>query len=415
MIRVVDTSHQGRILENLAHFARALRYSGIPVGTGQIAKAVKALETAGFGTKKDLYWILHASFVTKPEHMVVFGEIFRLFWKDPRYHDHMMSMMLPSLRGVAEEPTPKAGMRRAASALLGDISQNRWNNPNDKGPGEEIEIHARGTTSSVDKLKSMDFDQMTPEEVAAAKLAIAQLTLPVKPLTTRRSKPHPRGTIADWRTTMQRASRRGGEFRSLHYRKPKMRYPNLVALCDISGSMSNYSRMLLHFLHTVANKKGLGWAKVHSFTFGTQLTNITKSLTLSDVDLAIDAAGKEANDWEGGTRIGECLKTFNYEWSRRVMGQGTIVLLITDGLEGGNLDLLEVEIRRLRLSALKLIWLNPLLRWHEFAPKAKGITKILPHVDCMLSAHNIDSLADLARAIGIPNDDGNKARLLQAM
>ncbi len=415
MIAAGPTELQGKLLENLVHFARALRYSGISVGTGQIAKAIRAVSEVGFSTKQDLFWILHTSFVTKPEHLVVFEEIFRLFWKDPRFHDQMMSFMLPSLRGVAEKPVPKSGMRRAASALLGDISRHKHQESHENEGVEQIEILATGTTSSIDKLKMMDFEQMTPEEVAEAKQAITQLKLPVKPLKTRRTKPHPSGSLADWRATMQIASRQGGELSSIRFRRHKQKYPDLIALCDISGSMSNYSRMLLHFLHTVANKKGLGWSKVHTFTFGTKLTNITRNLSIKDIDVAIESAGKEAGDWEGGTRIGECLKTFSFQWSRRVLSRGSIILLITDGLEGGNPELLEAEIKRIRRSSLKLIWLNPLLRWQDFAPKARGIMTILPHVDCVVSAHSINSLTDLATAISSPDDHGSKKRLIEAM
>ncbi len=216
----------------------------------------------------------------------------------------------------------------------------------------------------------------------------------------------------DWRATMRDAMRKGGEVHHLAMKTNRTRWPNLVALCDISGSMSQYSRAVLHFLHAVSNTKGAGWAKVHAFTFGTRLTNITRQLATRDVDAALKAAGAEAQDWEGGTRIGQCLHSFNRDWSRRVMGQGAVVLLITDGLDRDDPGVLVREMERLHLSARRVIWLNPLLRWDGFAPKARGIMAILPHVDSLRAGHNIASLEALAEAIGKPDDRGEKTRLM---
>jgi uncharacterized protein with von Willebrand factor type A (vWA) domain len=206
--------------------------------------------------------------------------------------------------------------------------------------------------------------------------------------------------------------RQGGEMHDIARMKPRERWPNLVVLCDISGSMSQYSRIILHFLHAVSNARGAGWAKVHAFTFGTRLTNITRHLNQRDVDAALAAAGAEAQDWEGGTRIGQCLHAFNRDWSRRVMGQGAVVLLITDGLDRDDPDELERQIERLHLSARRLIWLNPLLRWDGFAPKARGIAAMLPHVDSFRAGHSVASLQDLAQVISRPDDVGEKARLM---
>jgi uncharacterized protein with von Willebrand factor type A (vWA) domain len=221
------------------------------------------------------------------------------------------------------------------------------------------------------------------------------------------------GTLADWRRTMRAAIRRGGEFRDLSMKARRERWPNLVVLCDISGSMSNYSRMVLHFLHAVANRKGAGWATVHAFTFGTRLTNITRHLAKRDVDAALAAAGAEAQDWEGGTRIGACLHAFNRDWSRRVMGQGAVVLLISDGLDRDPAADLAREMERLHLSARRLIWVNPLLRWEGFVPKARGIAAMLPHVDSFRAGHSVASLEALGAAIAASHDNGEKARLMR--
>ncbi|MEO0763437.1 MAG: VWA domain-containing protein, partial [Pseudomonadota bacterium] len=194
------------------------------------------------------------------------------------------------------------------------------------------------------------------------------------------------------------------------------RWPSLVALCDISGSMAGYSRMLLHFLHTAANAQGpQGWSRVHAFTFGTRLTNITRHLAHRDVDEALAAAGREATDWEGGTRIGHALETFNRDWSRRVLGQGAVVLLITDGLEREDPEGLGRAAERLRLSCRRLIWLNPLLRFDGFQARAAGIRALLPQVDSFRAAHNLESLRDLTEALGRPEDPRERARLAAMM
>ena len=265
--------------------------------------------------------------------------------------------------------------------------------------------------SSRERLRSLDFELMSLAEVAEAKKMLARLSLPVKPMPSRRAMASPRGRI-DAARSLRAALRRGGEMDKLAFKTPRPRYPNLVVLCDISGSMSQYSRMVLHFLHAVSNAKGAGWAQVHAFTFGTRLTNITRHLATRDVDAALKAAGAQAQDWEGGTRIGASIEAFNRDWSRRVMGQGAVVLLITDGLDRGAPDVLAAQVQRLRLSARRLVWLNPLLRWDGFAPKAQGIAAMLPHVDAVLPCHSVATLEDLAEALAARGAAGHKARLM---
>jgi uncharacterized protein with von Willebrand factor type A (vWA) domain len=397
----------GKLALNIAHFARALRKAGVPVGTGRVLEAIRAVEAVGFTDKTDFYHTLQACFVSRPEHRAVFAQVFRLFWRDPQFMEHMMALLTPLLRGLNERPEPTPAERRAAEALLDGAEAP----PLPREEGEEVEFDATLTFSADEKLKRTDFEQMSAAEVAEAQRAIARLDLPVKPLASRRTRVDPRGRVADWRGTMRAALRSGGDVQRLVLRARRTRWPNLVALCDISGSMSSYSRMLLHFLHAAANAKGAGWAQVHAFTFGTRLTNITRHLRQRDVDAALAAAGQEARDWEGGTRIGACLHAFNRDWSRRVLAQGAVVLLITDGLDRDDPDRLEREMERLRLSARRLIWLNPLLRWEGFAPRARGVRAILPHVDSFRACHNLASLEELSAALSRPDDPGEKARL----
>ena len=405
----LDIPEDGKLAHNIAHFARALRKAGLPVGPGRTLDAVKAVAAAGFDRREDFYFTLQAIFVSRPEERSTFAQVFRLFWRDPRYLDHMMSLLLPQVQGVQEDRVAQAAEKRAAEALLdGQLPPP----PQDDREGDRIEIDATATTSSEERLKTLDFEQMSASEIADAKRMLAKLALPVQPLKTRRSTASTTAARIDARRTLRAALRTGGEIAQLAHKAPVARWPNLVVLCDISGSMADYSRMVLHFVHAVANRKGQGWAKVHAFTFGTRLTNITRHLRARDVDAALKAAGQEAQDWSGGTRIGHCLHVFNRDWSRRVLGQGAVVLLITDGLDRDDSATLAREAERLHLSCRRLIWLNPLLRWTGFAPRAQGIRALLPHVDSFRAGHSIASLQALGHAISEPTDHGERDRLL---
>ncbi|WP_298357135.1 VWA domain-containing protein [uncultured Litoreibacter sp.] len=407
----LDIPEDGKLASNITWFARALRSAGLPVGSGRIIDAIRAVEAAGFTHKQDFYHTLQACFVSRQEHRTVFAQIFRLYWRDPRYLEHMIAALTPAIRGVQEERKAKPAEKRAAEALLEGVNHEVDQPVTDKD-GTEIEIDASRTMSGEERLRSLDFEQMSNAEMAEAKRMLAKLSLSVRPLKSRRTELASNGRMVDWRATQRSAMRYGGELRDFETKSRRIRWPNLVAICDISGSMSHYSRAMLHFLHAVSSHKGAGWSKVHAFTFGTRLTNITRHLATRDVDAALAAAGAEAQDWEGGTRIGACLHDFNRDWSRRVLGQGAVVLLITDGLDRDNADQLAREAERLHLSARQVIWLNPLLRWDGFAPKAKGIAAMLPHVDSFRAGHNVASLEGLARAIGRPEDAGEKQRLM---
>ncbi|CAN5788521.1 VWA domain-containing protein [soil metagenome] len=402
----------GKLAVNITHFARALRRAGLPVGTGRVVDAVRAVEAAGIGDRENFFHTLHACFVSRPEQRAVFAEVFRLYWRDPQFAEHMMSLLTPLVRGVNAPPKPRQAERRAAEALLDGAKAPQ---PETGPEGSEVTFDATLTFSAEERLRAMDFEQMSAAETEAARRAIARLDLPVAPIATRRTKASTRGRRPDWRGTIRRALRTGGEIERLAFKARRSRWPNLVALCDISGSMASYSRMLLHFLHAASNAKGAGWAEVHAFTFGTRLTNITRHLRTRDADAALAAAGREARDWEGGTRIGACLHEFNRDWSRRVLPQGAVVLLITDGLDRDDPGALDAEMQRLHLSARRLIWLNPLLRWDCFAPRARGVRAILPHVDSFRACHSLASLEDLVAALAGPDDPAERARLIASL
>ncbi|MCF2872175.1 VWA domain-containing protein [Octadecabacter sp. G9-8] len=408
-----DVPEDGKLANNITHFARALRKAGLPIGTGRVLDAIEAVNAAGFTKRQDFFYTLQACFVSRPEHRAVFAQVFRLYWRDPQYLEHMMSLLLPALHGVQEDRAAKPAEKRAAEALL-DGSQTPEPQEAPKEDEIEIEIDAAQTVSVSERLRSLDFEQMSTQEMAQAKRILSTLRLPIKPLPSRRTKGGA-GPLPDWRQTLRIANRRGGEITTFATKARRTRAPNLVVLCDISGSMSSYSRAVLHFVHTVANQNGEDWGAVHAFTFGTRLTNITRHLRTRDVDAALAAAGAQAQDWEGGTRIGACLAQFNRDWSRRVLGQGACVVLITDGLDRDDGDVLAKSMQRLGLSARQVIWLNPLMRWADFAPKAGGIRAMLPHVSSFRAGHNIASLQGLAAAISDPRDSGDKARMMALM
>jgi uncharacterized protein len=262
---------------------------------------------------------------------------------------------------------------------------------------EEIEFDAAMTYSQRELLQKVDFEKMSAEELATAKRLIAHMQLPIMALPTRRFRPDPHGRRIDMRATL-RATLRAGGLPVLHRRNPRRRHPPLVIICDISGSMSRYSRIVLHFMHAVTNDRD----RVFAFLFGTRLTNITRLLRHRDVDVALDLVSETVEDWSGGTRIGHCLAEFNAGWSRRVLGQGAIVLFISDGLDRDAGEGLAREMERLHKSCRRLIWLNPLLRYEAYEPKSQGAKAIMPHIDDFRPVHNLASLADLTSVLAEP-------------
>jgi uncharacterized protein len=379
---------RGRLAENIVHFARALRAAGLPVGPGAVLDALEAVTAAGVGTKDDFYWTLHAVFVKRHEHSLIFDQAFRIFFRKRGFLDQLMAMMLPQAPGAPPQPPPPAATR-VQEALLSGLDQKL------KPEEREVEIDTTFTVSDRELLQKKDFAQMTAAEIAAAKAAIKRLVLSLDAVKTRRLAPDRHGHVIDMRRTLRASMKAGGAFIDLKYLGRKTRQPPIVALLDISGSMSDYTRLFLHFLHAVTDAR----KRVHSFLFGTRLTNVTRALKARDPDEALAACSAGVLDWSGGTRIATSLHAFNKLWARRVLGQGAIVLLITDGLERDPDDRLAFEIDRLHRSCRRLIWLNPLLRFEGFEAKAKGIQTLLPHVDEFRPIHNLESMAELCRAL----------------
>lgn len=386
----------GRLAENIVHFARALRRAGLPVGPAAVVDAIRAVEVSGIATRQDFYWTLHAIFVKRRDQHLVFDEAFRLFWRSRQFLEKMLSMFLQSVEKPAEKP--RAAASRVAEALFAEQP------PQEREQPEEVDIDARLTVSSEERLQRRDFAQMSAAEIVEAERQIAKLVLPDDSVATRRMVASPPPGAIDPRRSLRASLRTGGSMIPLRYRRLREIHPPIVVLCDISGSMSQYTRVFLHFMHALAEKR----RRVHCFLFGTRLTNITRQIRQRDPDEALAACSDAVLDWSGGTRIATALHEFNRKWSRRVLGQGAIVLLFTDGLERDGDEDLGTEIDRLHRSCRRLIWLNPLLRYDAFEAKARGIRTMLPHVDEFRPIHSLEAIADLCRAFGrdgrIPTD-----------
>jgi uncharacterized protein with von Willebrand factor type A (vWA) domain len=383
------TQNDGRLAENILYFARALRTAGIPLGPGAVLDALEAVRAAGVGTKEDFYWTLHAVFVKRHEHSVLFDQAFKIFFRKRGYLERLIAMMSPEMTGApAQQPEEPQASQRVLDALF----QGAEKVEREK---QEIELDARLTVSDREVLEKKDFAQMTAAEIAAAKDAIKRMVLGFDNVKTRRLTPHPHGHRIDLRRTLRSSLKAGGAVIDLKYRGPKTRTPPVVALLDISGSMSQYTRLFLHFLHAITDAR----KRVHTFLFGTRLTNVSRALRERDPDEALAACSASVLDWSGGTRIATSLAVFNKDWSRRVLTQGAVVLLFTDGLERDPDERLGFEIDRLHRSCRRLVWLNPLLRFSGFEAKARGIKVMLPHVDEMRPIHNLESMSDLCQAL----------------
>jgi uncharacterized protein with von Willebrand factor type A (vWA) domain len=378
------------MIDAVVRFARVLRRAGLPVGTGRVMDALRAVSLCGFDRRDDVYWTFASLFVARREHFEVFDAAFRAFWR-ARDETTTRRAAPPVVVPNAIPEDESLLQRRVAEALAlesGDI--------------EEVPALMRTVRETVlapsasESLRKRDFAAMSLAELQEVRELMARMRLPIPPVRTRRFEPAGTRARVDPRATLRASLRGPRELIPRRWCRPRERHSPLVVLCDISGSMQNYTRMFLHFLHAITNDRD----RVHVFLFGTRLTNITRQLRHRDADIALGAVTHAVADWSGGTRIASSLEEFNWRWARRVLGQNATVLLITDGLDRDPGDTLAREAERLRKSCRSIVWLNPLLRFDAFEPKAAGIRLLLPFVDHFLPAHNVDSLADLMQVIG---------------
>jgi hypothetical protein len=385
----------GRLAENVVHFARVLRAAGVPVGTDRILLALQALKVAGIGSRADFHAVLAACLVDRAQHRLMFEQAFHIFWKDPDLLGQMLRLLLPQVsekKGGAPPAPPEN--RRLGEALAPKVAR-----PPQREAAERLQIDAQLSWTDREQLRKADFDTMSTAEWTAARRMLAAIAPFFVRLPTRRHRPSGRGSRLDLRAALRQAARRGGDLAELPRQRRRTRTEPLVVIVDISGSMSRYSRMFLHFLHALAGSQQAADYRIHAFVFGTRLTNISRQLRHRDPDEAIAEVVRAVDDWSGGTRIAACLHEFNRHWARRVLSGSPTVLLVTDGLEHAAVDELGREAERLAKSCRRLVWLNPLLRYEGFEPKARGVRALLAHVSSFLPVHNIDSLQQLAESL----------------
>ncbi len=388
-----DLTARGLLSLNILNFARLLRRAGLPIGPADMLAAQDAMTRIDIGARAQVHTALRATMVHRHEHQDIFDQAFKLFWRAKENNEALEIMdKLAGPKPPPEKAPP--GSRRLAEAMS-------TQKPEPPPQAEERqEIEAVMTVSERERLQSLDFEAMSAAEIAAAKREIARLHLPLDAKRTRRRRPDPLGAHVDLRATIRASLRSGGEILQLARTRTVTKPPPLVVLCDISGSMSRYAQILLHFLHAVANDRD----RVHTFLFGTRLSNITRQLRHRDPEVAFQLVSQIVPDWSGGTRIGEALAAFNRHWARRVLGQGAMVLLVTDGLDRDGAAGLAENMERLHKSCSRLVWLNPLLRWDGFEPKSQGIRAMLPHVDEFRTVHNLASLRALVASLSAPAD-----------
>jgi len=379
----------GHIRDNILFFARLLRAAGLPIGPQKTVLATQAVMAAGIESPNVLYWTLHSCFVTQPSQHDIFDQAFHLFWRDPGYLEKMLSVLVPDAPGSAERQNERELSRRLREHLIGT------RRTQDLGDEGLIQADARETWSGKEVLREKDFEQMAADELKLARDMIQRMTLILEEIRTRRYAPAPRGGRLDPRRILRDMSSKGPEFLMPRFKERTTKFPTLVILCDISGSMDGYARMLLHFLYAITNERD----RVHTFLFGTRLTNVTRALKNKDPDVAIAKVCNDVVDWSGGTRIGQALVDFNRHWARRVLGQNATILLFTDGLDRERGDGLDQAARRLRASCRRFIWLNPLMRFDRYSPVVAGARILARHVNEIRACHNLASLQDLAEVL----------------
>ncbi|WP_028227334.1 vWA domain-containing protein [Paraburkholderia ferrariae] len=380
------------LARNVVHFVRILRGAGLPMSSAQAADVLEALNLIDLARRDDVRAALAALLTSAPDERGIFDAAFDLFWRDPDWEGKLRALLLPKVKGGL--PPPRRN-NRLADALAARAAQTQGaHKPQSRE--EEHELRAHASFSAQEHLRHRDFDTLTADEWRALRHLIRAHRLPLATERTRRLKAASHGTHADLRASARHAVRAGGDWTVWKYRAPVERKPPLVLMLDISGSMSAYSRAVLYFCHALLHSR----ERLQVFLFGTRLTHATRALRERDPDIALAQIAAQVADWSGGTRIGATLGEFNRRWARRVLGGRATVLMVTDGLDHEASETLDAEMARLARFAHRVVWLNPLLRYGGFTPKARGVQAMLPHVNAHYPVHNLESLEAFGRSLG---------------
>ncbi len=404
-----------RLLYRLTEFGRILWEVGIDVGPRKTLDLAETLDYIDITSREDFYNTLKCSLLGKHEQEPVFNQMFLYYWymrdrQDKKTGDapgaakrDERQMRLPpsELKRLAEHLNAPAEQHKNLRAEMRESERRRRIDEFLDEDNDDDSSTPQGTAySAIEVLRKKDFESFTWDEVQEAKKLMAEMRWHLGQRPTHRKKPARRGSYPDMRRIVRRNLKYGAELLELTWRRIKYKPRPLVIICDISGSMSLYSRLLLHFIHTISN----GLMNVEAFVFGTRLTRVTRQLKRRDVDDAVRDVSKSVQDWSGGTRIGDALHYFNWKWAKRVLGRGAVVLVISDGWDRGDASVLEVEMDRLQHSCHRLIWLNPLLGSPDYRPLTIGMKTALPFIDDFLPAHNLDSLISLGNLLGEIDD-----------
>ena len=369
------STSSGNLLHNLLLFGRLLKTLGLDISPGRMIDLVDALEYVEIGRKSDFYFTTRSLLVHRHEDLPLFDQAFNLFWRKPDEKSVPFGLVkrpFPTPPKPQFTPPPKP------------ITENTT--------PDHLIFEATRTYSQHEILRHKDFSELTADETKALRQFMSELVWKLGNRRTRRFT-RGKGNQRDLRRTFRQTLRTGGELLEWPRRTPKLKPHPLIILADISGSMEPYTRLLLQFIYSLS--AGLT-QNVEAFVFSTHLTHITHPLRSRDLDRALADISRQVTDWSGGTRIGAALKTFNYDWGKRMLGRGAVVLLISDGWDRGDPDLLKREMGRLHRSSHRLIWLNPLLGSPRYEPLTRGMQAALPHIDDFLPVHNLASLEDLA-------------------
>jgi uncharacterized protein with von Willebrand factor type A (vWA) domain len=381
--------------DNVVHFVRLLRAAGLPRGVDDVRAALEATAQVGLKHKEDFRAALETTLVRRPEELEIFEQAFLLFWRNPQGLNAPLQELLASIKSrLSPKKTGRRLAERVAQPFFGQAKAQAEGEP-------EVEVNTMGTGSYRERLWHRDFDSMSPEEFAEAKKLISSLAMNLPRISSRRRRPLGKGDI-DWRQTIR--ARMRGDLRP-RFRGRRRQPMQVLALCDISGSMSQYSRAGLIFLHALAQQS----VRFESFTIGTRLTRVSRDLKDRDPDIALNQVAARAADWSGGTRLTDAMETFVHRWLRRVMSRPTLLILFSDGIDGMDLEptpssrsrieRLDDAFKRIRLSAQNIVWVNPLRRWPGYMPKAQAASVISRYADLQVSGHHMASLASLARMI----------------